>query len=185
MVLGFTDFLSIIAYNPGLVFTLRVPAGIYNPHNIISNDTMEVKWDSSMAVGEETIDNQHKRLLSQINKLVQTVSSLDVNIGQLRETIHFLYEYINEHFSYEETYMLRNKYPDFNKHKAMHEGFIKFYDGFQKKLMERSTKPNFSSVDIKELLEEANKYLSGWLINHIKRADMQYADYIKKQKHSK
>jgi hemerythrin-like metal-binding protein len=140
---------------------------------------MEIKWESSMSVNEETIDSQHKKLLTQINKLIQILSSLDVNIQQLRETIHFLYTYIREHFNYEEEYMTNNNFPGLNNHKKIHETFIQFYEGFQKKLKEKSASSDFSSIDIKELLKEAEKYLSDWLVDHIKGMDQVYAKYIK------
>lgn len=140
---------------------------------------MEIKWEISMAVNEETIDSQHKKLLTQINKLVKILSSIDVDMSQLRETIHFLYNYIQGHFSYEEGYMLKNRYPGLEKHKEKHKEFIDFYTGFQKKLRDRSASPNFSSLDIKELLEEAKEYLAEWLIKHIKSVDQEYAKYIR------
>ena len=144
---------------------------------------MEIKWEPSMSVGEKTIDGQHRKLLAQTNNLVNIISSLDVDISQLRETIHFLYGYIQDHFSYEEGYMLENKYPGFAKHKEKHREFIDFYTAFQRKLRDRGASPNFSSIDVKELLEEARKYLSGWLIRHIKAVDQEYAKYIRS--HSK
>ena len=144
---------------------------------------MEIKWESSMSVNEETIDNQHKKLLAQINKLIQILSSLDVDIQQLRETIHFLYTYIKEHFNYEEVYMMKNNFPGLDNHKKIHEIFVRFYEDFQKKLKEKGASSDFSSMDIKELLEEAKKYLYDWLVDHIKGVDQVYAKYIRS--HSK
>ncbi|MFC2143949.1 bacteriohemerythrin [Candidatus Aenigmatarchaeota archaeon] len=85
---------------------------------------------------------------------------------------------MKEHFSYEEEYMIKNNFPGLDKHKKIHEIFIQFYEDFQKKLKEKGTSSDFSSMDIKELLEEANKYLSDWLIDHIKGIDQEYAKYI-------
>jgi len=140
---------------------------------------MEIKWEPSMSVNENTIDGQHKRLLSEINKIIKILSSLDVDIGQLRETIHFLYTYIKEHFSYEEGYMDKHDFPGLDKHQKIHKEFVQFYDIFQKKLRDKGASPNFSSLDIKELLEEVEKYLRDWLVHHIKGTDQDYAKYIK------
>jgi hemerythrin-like metal-binding protein len=144
---------------------------------------MEIGWEPSMSVGEETIDSQHKKLLTQINKLIQILPSLDVNMAQLRETIHFLYDYIKEHFNYEEKYMAENNFPGLEVHKGIHQKFVQFYEDFQKELKEKITSKNFSSVEIKELLKKAKKYLSDWLIHHIKGIDQEYAKYIRS--HSK
>jgi len=138
-----------------------------------------------MSVGEETIDSQHKKLLAYMGRLEKIISSLDVNMGQLRETIHFLYTYIKEHFSYEEEYMLNNGFPSLEEHRKMHGEFIKFYEDLQKKLREKFSNPDFSSFEIKELLEDAEKYLREWLVHHIKGADQVYAGYIRKTKKTK
>lgn len=139
---------------------------------------MEIRWNPSMSVGEETIDSQHKKLLNQINKLVEILSSLEINMGSLRETIHFLYTYIKEHFIYEEEYMAKNNFPGLEKHKEIHQKFVQFYDDLQKELKEKSTSEHFSSIEIKELLKKVKTYLADWLVHHIKGADQEYAKYI-------
>ncbi len=144
---------------------------------------MEIKWVPSMSVGEKTIDSQHKKLLDQINKLVGILSSLEVNMAQLRESIHFLYTYIEEHFSYEEGYMAKNKFPGLEKHKEIHQKFVQFYEDFQNELKEKTASKGFSSIEIKGLLKKVNKYLGDWLVHHIKGVDQVYAKYIKS--HSK
>jgi len=140
---------------------------------------MEVEWDPSMSVGEDTIDRQHKKLLAQINKLVEILSSLDINMGPLRETIHFLYTYIKEHFSYEEKYMEEHNYPGLENHKKKHQIFVQFYEDFQKELKVKMSSGDFSSIEIKDLLEKIKKYLLDWFIQHLKVEDQKYAKYIK------
>src|SRR3989344_1006977 len=140
---------------------------------------MEVKWIPSMSVNEKTIDNQHKKLLAQIEKIIQIISSLEVNMSVLRETIRFLYEYIKDHLSYEEGYMRKNNYPDIEKHKEIHRNFVQFYENFQKELKEKITSGYFSSIEIKELLEKVKEHLADWWINHISTIDQTYAKYIK------
>ena len=139
----------------------------------------KVEWDSSLSVDEETIDNQHKKLIAQINKLIDILSSLNVDIGSLRETGHFLYTYIMEHFTYEEKYMEENNYPGLENHKKTHKDFIQFYKDFQSELKEEMTSGNFSSVEIDKLMGKIKKYLLDWLIQHIKGVDQEYAKYIK------
>lgn len=140
---------------------------------------MEVKWVKSMSVGEETIDGQHKNLLNQIDIIRQVISTSEINMGLLRESIHFLYLYIKNHLSYEEKYMQENNYPDFQKHKKIHENFIKFYDDFEKELRDKSRSKDFSSIDLKEFMIKIEKYLADWWINHIITIDQKYAKYIK------
>ncbi len=140
---------------------------------------MKLVWDSTMSVGEDTIDSQHKKLLAQINKLIEILSSLDVNIGSLREANHFLYTYIKEHFVYEEEYMEKNNFPGLEKHRKTHQGFVQFYEDFQKDFRAEIISENFSSIEIKELMKKIKKYLLQWLISHIKGMDQEYAKYFK------
>ncbi|MBN1896493.1 MAG: hemerythrin family protein [Candidatus Aenigmarchaeota archaeon] len=139
----------------------------------------KVAWNSSMSVGEETIDTQHKKLIGQINKLIDILSSLNVDMGSLRETGHFLYTYIKEHFAYEEEYMEKNDFPGLEGHKKIHANFIQFYKDFQTELKEDMTSGNFSSLEIEKLMEKIKKYLLDWLVQHIKGIDQEYAKYIK------
>jgi hemerythrin len=139
----------------------------------------KVEWDPSLSVGEETIDNQHKRLIAQINKLIDILSSLDVDIGALRETGHFLYTHIMEHLTYEEKYMEENNYPGLEDHKKAHRDFIQFYKDIQSELKEGMTSGNFTSIEIGKLMEKIKKYLLDWLVQHIKSVDQEYAKYIK------
>ncbi len=138
-----------------------------------------IEWDQSMSVNEETIDTQHKTLIAQINKLIDILSSLSVDMGSLRETGHFLYTYIKEHFAYEEKYMEENNFPGLANHKKIHADFIQFYKDFQAELKEEMTSGNFSSVEIEKLMEKIKKYLLDWLVQHIKGIDQEYAKYFK------
>ena len=99
-------------------------------------------------------------MLEQINKLVEILSSLEVDIGSLGETIHFLYTYIKEHFEYEEEYMERIGFPGLENHMKIHQQFVQFYNDLQKDLKEKSTSGSFSSVEIKELLKKVQTYLA-------------------------
>jgi hemerythrin len=140
---------------------------------------MEFKWEPSMSVGEKTIDSQHKKLLEKVTELARIISSLDVDISQLRETVHFLYTYAKEHFAYEENYMASNDFPSTENHKKMHQDFVQFYDDLQKEFREKSVSGHFSSLDVKELLKKIETYLGEWLVRHIKKMDQEYAKYIK------
>ncbi len=139
-------------------------------------------WDPSMSVGESTIDGQHRNLLGKITELRQIIASMDADVGQLRDALHFLYVYIKEHFAYEESYMAVNEFPGIEKHKAVHQEFVRFYDDLQKEFRQKSVSGHFSSVDVKELLEKTEAYLGNWLVNHIKGMDQEYAKYIAAKK---
>ncbi|MDI6737619.1 MAG: bacteriohemerythrin [Nanoarchaeota archaeon] len=139
----------------------------------------EYEWKPSMSVGEKKIDSQHKKLLSQIIKLEKDIAARSINMGVLRDTNHFLYDYFKEHFSYEEKYMEKSGYPKLAQHRKVHESFIRFYDDFQRKLMEKTKSGNLASLDVKDMVKEVRDYLGKWLVNHIMGMDQDYARYVK------
>jgi len=138
----------------------------------------KVEWDPSLSVGERTIDEQHKKMIDQINKLIEILSSLSVDMGSLRETGHFLYTYIKEHFTYEEKYMEDNTYPGLEEHVKIHQNFINFYKDFQAELKKEMTSGSFSSVEVERLMQKIKTYLLEWFVQHIKGDDQKYAKYI-------
>lgn len=139
----------------------------------------KVEWDSSMSVGEKNIDAQHKKLIGQINRLIDVISSLSVEIGHVHQSGQFLYDYIKEHFAYEEKYMEEHNFPGLEKHKEIHQDFIQFYKNFKAELKEEMSSGDFSSVEVEKILEKIKKYLMDWFVNHIKGMDQEYAEYIR------
>ena len=85
-----------------------------------------VKWTPKMSVGEKNIDNQHKRLINELNRLHSNLHQ-ESSLSQNRELIHFLDKHINEHFVYEENYMKKHDYPKLTEHHKSHHGFIIFF----------------------------------------------------------
>jgi len=139
---------------------------------------MEIVWTQEMSVYDEKIDNQHKRLLNQLNDLKKELSS-GVDIDPLRKIIDFFGKYAKEHLDYEEVYMKEHSFPGLEKHKKIHDSFRKYFEDFQKKFHAVYSSSSFSAKDIKVLLIEAEKFLADWWINHILKEDHKYAVYIK------
>ncbi len=135
-------------------------------------------WGPSMSVNEEKIDEQHEKLIEQINKMIGILSSLNVDIGSLRQASHFLYTYVKEHLAYEEGYMQSAGYPRFEEHKKIHQDFIQFYKNFQGELKKEMSSPNFSSLEIEKLMQQIKEFLTNW-IEHIKKDDQEYAEYVR------
>lgn len=139
---------------------------------------MQIEWTPDLSVGEKTIDNQHQKLINQINVIIKISSSSDTHMNQLRDANHFLHIYIKEHFSYEETYMIKNNFPGIEAHKKEHQKFISFYDDFQKEIKEKTNVKYFASIEVKEMLKDIEKFLGNWFIKHIKGSNHKYAVYI-------
>ena len=127
-----------------------------------------VEWKAEYSVGIDSIDRQHRKLINLINQLVTTV---DYSTGAEfeREALAELVDYTRTHFSYEEKLLKDNGYPDFESHKAQHEGMIK-------KVNEVIAE---YGQDRDTAMQNAANYLKEWLITHINGTDKQYSSFLR------
>lgn len=126
-----------------------------------------VEWKDEYSVGIDSIDQQHKKLLSLINQLQTAV---DYSTGEQfeQEALDELVEYTKTHFTYEEGLMRDNDYPEFEPHKLQHDKMI---EEVEKVLSEYEQ-------DHDKAMSDAAEYLKDWLVNHINGTDKEYSDYL-------
>ncbi len=143
----------------------------------------EFVWTSKMSVHEGVIDSQHKTLLEQINKLIESINP-DSALSANRAALHFLGKYTAEHFSYEEGYMKSINYPKLDEHRKMHQGFVSFFEKlslkFDKSLYSKMKPGDLISDRMLKLTKECKNFLGKWLVGHIMGADHAYAVYAEK-----
>lgn len=133
---------------------------------------MNMQWTGDLATGVAEIDNQHKEIFNRFDRLFNACSEGKGKEEVLRLLL-FLQDYVKEHFSAEERLQLREAYPEFSEHKAQHAGFITEVERLARELAaEGATLP---------LVIKANKTLTSWLIQHISKTDMAFAEYLRSQ----
>jgi len=126
-----------------------------------------IQWKDEYNVGIDSIDQQHRKLVSLINQLQTAV---DYSTGEEfeREALDELVDYTKTHFGYEEGLMEKYGYPDFEPHKAMHRKMIAKVEAVLAEYEQ----------DHDRAMEDAVTFLKGWLINHINGTDKQYSSYL-------
>ena len=126
-----------------------------------------VEWKDEYSVGLDSIDQQHKKLLSLINQLQTAV---DYSTGEEfeREALDELVDYTKTHFTYEEGLMKDNGYPDFEPHKAKHDEMINEVEAVLAEYEE----------DHDLAMEHGSEFLKTWLINHINGTDKEYSSFL-------
>jgi len=129
--------------------------------------TQFVEWKDDYSVGIDSIDQQHKKLLSLINQLQTAV---DYSTGEQfeREALDELVDYTKTHFIYEEGLMKDNDYPDYEPHKLMHEKMIKKVEEVLSEYEQ----------DHDTAMSNAAEFLKDWLIKHINGTDKEYSSYL-------
>ncbi len=126
-----------------------------------------VEWKDEYSVGIDSIDQQHKKLIGLINSL-QTAVDYSAGADFEREALDELVDYTKTHFSYEESLMEDNGYPDFTTHRAEHELMIAKVEATLREYQRDQDKAMQDAVD----------YLRDWLINHINGTDKQYSKFL-------
>jgi len=127
-----------------------------------------IKWDDSLLIGVEEIDNQHKRLFLLINRLQQKLTA-GHGKDALEETLQALIQYVYNHFSREDAFMASNNYPEIEEHRKEHAFFAKTVKGYQEKYRD----------DYPLLARDILIFLSSWYRNHIGKTDKKIGEYIR------
>ncbi|MGC8765754.1 MAG: bacteriohemerythrin [Brevinematia bacterium] len=129
-----------------------------------------IEWNDSFSVNNETIDKQHRGLIELLNGL-STEFDEQREKRLLENTIEKLFDYTKYHFSIEEYLMRQANFPDYEKHKAEHDAFVKKVKDFIS---------NF--IDGREgLTREIVDFLMEWVKNHILKTDKEYIPFLSKK----
>lgn len=131
---------------------------------------MTIEFDDTLITGNETIDTQHKELISRIKQFVDTCESGDGKVKAIK-ILDYLTEYTNFHFSEEEKLQEKIGYPGLKEHQEKHAEFkknLKDLDAF----LEESEGPT------DEFVQQVKSNVVDWLFTHIKAFDRSVAEYI-------
>jgi hemerythrin len=123
-----------------------------------------IQWKNDFSVNVAEIDKQHQKLIDLINELddaMKTGKGKDV-IGR---TVDGLIKYTENHFSVEEKYFDKFKYPDTYAHKMEHVAFVKKCSEFRNDFANGKLSLSIQVMD----------FLSTWLQNHIVKNDKKYS----------
>lgn len=127
-------------------------------------------WTPNLAVGVESIDEQHKMLFAQADKLFEAGKNGRAK-EQLGGLLDFLESYTKKHFADEESYMRSIRYPGYDEQKKAHENFIA-------RLAKLQGDYKASGGDLLVILN-ANQMVLEWLTQHISRMDKKIGEFAK------
>ena len=131
----------------------------------------KIKWGDHYCVKLLDVDENLKKIVDLINKLVDLKSTRQPDDEELFETFADLTEFVRVYFPHEETYLIKYKFPDLKQHKKEHKKFVKKINAFRRWFAED---PNNLSEDIVEFLAEWTKF-------HIIEYDMKFGPFIRVQ----
>ncbi|HMK59743.1 MAG TPA: bacteriohemerythrin [Dissulfurispiraceae bacterium] len=126
-----------------------------------------IDWSDNYSVNVKAMDDQHKKLVSIINELndsMKTGKSKDV----MEKILKGLVDYTITHFSAEEALMKNSGYPGYANQKSQHEDLVKKVQDYQNKYHSGQM---VMGVEIMSFLKD-------WLLNHISGLDKKYGPYL-------
>lgn len=136
---------------------------------------MPITWDNFYSIGIHEIDGQHKAFINMLNEVngnyLNSKQDLKSNEAQMKiySSILNLRKYALDHFSDEEKFMIKYRYPKFFDHKKNHDAFIKKIFELEEEL--------FSSGDLSPV--NLIEFMSSWLDGHIRRMDKDFGNYLR------
>jgi hemerythrin len=120
----------------------------------------ELVFTDDLLTGEDTVDYQHKVLIGLINDLIRA-NKFSENVELIVEiTIDELIKYTIHHFNDEELIMKKRGYVSLAHHQEQHKDFAN-------KVVDYKNRHSNGEKINNELL----KFLTTWLIRHIKHED--------------
>lgn len=127
-----------------------------------------IEWIPSFTVGIESLDTDHKVLISLINQLDDAISAGNPR-ATVQKVLDALYDYTVYHFSREESLMRACGYPDYEAHARTHATLR----AQVAEIRDRYAR-NPESIHSREVLA----FLKNWLSSHIVGRDHQYMPFM-------
>ncbi len=125
-----------------------------------------IEWQQGLVTGIDTIDAQHKQIITLINRLDVSVDKQDRE--EVSEILNGLHDYIHTHFVYEEQLLEESNY-------KFTESHIRGHRRFAERLNSLTRRFEAGGYVSRELLN----FLERWLIGHIAHEDKNYVPTVR------
>jgi len=131
--------------------------------------SLPLEWDDALALGDENIDRQHKRLVEIINELHSHLDAPDRD-ALVMKCLTAMYLHAKEHFFDEEAYMDRVGYPEKERHAELHRNFVQRTNALTDTCL-------LDAMPCEELLN----FLVNWFREHVAGEDAKIIAYARNQ----
>jgi len=128
--------------------------------NYILNSNTSIIWKSEYNINNLKIDREHQHLFA-IAREALNISKFKKNneqIDKLKKIITKLFDYVGTHFSNEQKYMEKIKYPDLEKHKLLHKNMLNMLTKLVSEL---------NNMEIEEIQKSLYDFIEEYFIRHI------------------
>jgi hemerythrin len=135
-----------------------------------------MEWTKELAVGIETIDEQHRELFKRINGLLQAIREKRCK-SEIDGTIQFLDNYARFHFGEEEKRMHDAGYDGLADHRKHHAEYLKNIQEIEA----LAAQPRIQGMSY-ELSVTTNQVVVDWIVDHIMKIDKEFGEFMRKRR---
>lgn len=127
----------------------------------------QLDWTDILNIGVSGIDDQHKKLISLSNSLIQAMT-----IGKGNEVLAPFFDelkaYTVYHFEDEEKYMESIEFPHLEAHRKAHTYLVGKVTELRAELIEGNVTPS-----------QALDFINDWIVTHIMDMDAQIGEFVR------
>ena len=138
---------------------------------------MPIKWDNCLSVGHNTIDAEHKLLLTTINALEMALHHPE-DKEPLLFFIDQLYEFALTHFRHEEALQLKHLFPFREENARGHEYLLTDLTRIRDEVYRIAKKTTLSVTDIADLHHHTTYLAKEWLMTHLLTEDLKMKGFM-------
>jgi hemerythrin-like metal-binding protein len=124
-------------------------------------DNYVIAWSEALAVGDPTVDAQHRRLIEMIAGISDHESAADATL------VPEVLDYAARHFREEESFMARIGYPALAAHRDEHKLLTRTFLAYKREYDEGKTD-----------LYNMKHFLFRWVRDHVMDTDRQIGRYL-------
>jgi hemerythrin-like metal-binding protein len=126
---------------------------------------MIIEWcDERYATGIEEIDEQHKELFRQLNRLTETLERNPKSKAEAGNFLYFLEDYVKSHFHCEEDIMQQRRCAACPRNKKEHGHFLRSFQEIRLTFDREGISPAF--------VQRIHREVVDWIQNHIANTDI-------------
>jgi len=127
----------------------------------------KIVWDDSFNIQVDVIDQQHRRLVELMNRLI-AIQDEKASDDDISDILGAMTNYLGYHFDTEEQLMIDCGYPELESHREEHQTFVT-----QTAYFIATYREGGASLKSDILL-----FLKEWLVEHILKTDGAFGDYL-------
>ncbi|MCP3922531.1 MAG: hemerythrin family protein [Desulfobacterales bacterium] len=130
----------------------------------------QIVWSDNFSVGVKLFDDQHKRLIAMLNKMIKNPMATTKS-ETVSDVLSDMTNYAQQHFKSEEDLMIEHGYPHLEQQKKQHKEF-------REKVLKLCTATSYEVEAVPQVLLD---YLKQWLTQHILHEDMEYKTFFEEK----